>query len=295
MREKIYKALDVTLCLIVAGSLMLSCLELKVYSIALVLGVSGVLVFYYYALPYWARKQWIVSWLEQHGGNSRKKDLFEAFQTRFTDEDGKDVQTTFESSLAWLSLFYQIRQPGEWVALYECADSEITGSPFILKKDGEESPVQTASHYPSWQPEPELLSPKPRRVTTDWQSWTLIVTFLITAPFFLVKVPSPVGLILFSIILVLGCLFGWHIQSKSRLLSIGDPVAGHVESVRISGSNKGMRIYATLSYSYQGKRFEVTTSTGQVSPQDVLTLLVDPGNPKHFVVYMNCNARVKIG
>ncbi len=98
--------------------------------------------------------------------------------------------------------------------------------------------------------------------------------------------------ILLSILIFFIGMEIYRIHEIKRILSIGDPIAAQVESV--GGST--FRPWLQLIYLYKGKQWKINAHTNQRSNDpvlgEVITVVIDPENPRKAVTYAWCGYRV---
>ena len=119
--------------------------------------------------------------------------------------------------------------------------------------------------------------------------------FSFMIPFTVFLMPHYVGIPLFFVVLI-GLVASWFSdRSETRLLALGDPVAGRIESATPQGSGI---VSVTCSWTtYQGKRYQNEGTIGQTArtaPGDLFNSSSSTLPSRiAMVIYMSCSARLK--
>src|SRR5436853_216738 len=110
----------------------------------------------------------------------------------------------------------------------------------------------------SWQVEPELLASKPRRIANTTVVW--IIFGVIVSMLSLYMGASYKNALIFLCLGAFGTWLLFRLTSRRfrRLISVGDPVAGHI----ISTEYLAGIISFTVTFEYQGKPLQTEGSMG---------------------------------
>ena len=148
-----------------------------------------------------------------------------------------------------------------------------------------------------WIPEPELSLPKPRSVVRVRNGHPpkvvimRIVTFSIVLGLSFVFYRPLTLLSAFGLIFVCG-IYNYDCRKSKRILAVGDPVRGRVISVRPKIT---LFVWIHVSYHYQGEEVESDCKVykpSRLRPEDFITLIVYPDNPRSAIIYQECGYRV---
>ncbi len=221
--------------------------------------------------------------LESNAGRATMNDLLAAMEPGLAPEDARAV---LEETLTGMVSFAQIRVVDDWVALVAYTGSATEAPSFALNERATPLGADSSGAKAGWTLEPELRGPRPREVR--WEKFgrpgqgTVLIALL---AFLLIFGPVPLLSILLGLAGLVLCVFlVRRVRRERRLLRIGEPTCGRVESI----DHTGQVVYATIRYEYRGQPRTLEIDGGSAvnaGPGDLLTLLVDPENPDDIMVY----------